>query len=144
MKKRGPAKWLLDDPTVLSQIDDQTAAKAETAHHLDVQNILKKGLSKEEKTKQIKTIAEQMRDRYASMRGIEEKIQMEKLRQQRKRDEASRSDTAEAAVEKFNIMKYNFPQIHTPLHCSHHRQRAREKKMMKKKMLNETSHGNFF
>ena len=62
VRKRGPAKWLTNDPTVLSQIDNQTAARTETAHRLDVKDIVKKGLSQEEKVKQIKTIAEQMRE----------------------------------------------------------------------------------
>ena len=115
VRKRGPAKWLTDDPTVLSQIDDQTAAKAETAHHLDVKEIVKKGLSEEEKVKQIKTIAEQMRDQYASIRDTEEKMEMERQRQQRKREEASKSDTAEAAVEKYGLMKDQFPLTQTPM-----------------------------
>jgi len=98
--KRGLPKWL-QQKTLFKQMADDTAVKAKTAYRMQVKDILKKkDLSEEERKKQIKTIGEQMKGRYESLRSTKARIEKEQERQRQKKIAAAESDKDEDSAEK--------------------------------------------
>ena len=98
--KRGPPKWL-QQPTLLKQIADDSAVQAETAYRMQVRDVLKqKDLSEEDKKKQLKTIGEQMSERFHSLRSTKKRLEEEEERQRRNRLAAAESDNPEDVAER--------------------------------------------